>query len=61
MREFNKSRIASRIDPKLRIDGETIEKSMAANKRTTDNKIYNGVTLSNNMQKMLDKPGFFDD
>ena len=61
MREFNKSRIASRIDPKLRIDGETIEKSMAANKRTTDNKIYNGVTLSNNMQKMLAKPGFFDD
>ena len=58
MDEFNASD-AVRINPKLRIDDEVIERSLESHKRTTKAKMYNGVTLSKGAQDLIDDVGFF--
>ena len=58
MNEFNASD-AVRINPKLRIDDEVIERSLESHKRTTKAKMYNGVTLSKGAQDLIDDVGFF--
>lgn len=58
MNEFNASD-AVRINPKLRIDSKTIERSLESHKRTTKAKMYNGVTLSEGAQNLVDDVGFF--
>ncbi len=58
MNEFNASD-AVRINPKLRIDSKTIERSLESHKRTTKAKMYNGVTLSKGAQDLVDDVGFF--
>ena len=58
MNEFNASD-AVRINPKLRIDSKTIERSLKSHERTTKAKMYNGVTLSKGAQDLVDDVGFF--
>ena len=58
MIEFNKTR-AAKIDPKLLITPETIERSMKAHERTTNVRMHNGVTLSPYFQRAVKEEGFF--